>query len=85
LVVMGAAAVAALALALVRHRAEGPLLAEGGRGGPNIIVTGTLFAVMKEEAHQPFQEIPDEWNARVDAFWREVDDTLMLGHGTETP
>ena len=25
-----------------------------------------------EEAHQPFQEVPDEWNARVDAFWREV-------------
>ena len=20
-----------------------------------------------------FQEIPDEWNARVDAFWREVE------------
>ena len=21
-----------------------------------------------------FQEVPDEWNARVDAFWREVDE-----------
>jgi pimeloyl-ACP methyl ester carboxylesterase len=31
------------------------------------------FEVMEEEAHQPFQEIPDEWNARVDAFWREVE------------
>jgi hypothetical protein len=30
------------------------------------------FEVM-EEAHQPFQEVPDEWNARVDAFWREVE------------
>ena len=29
--------------------------------------------VMEEEAHQPFQEVPDDWNARVDAFWREVD------------
>jgi hypothetical protein len=28
---------------------------------------------MEEESHQPFQEVPDEWNARVDAFWREVD------------
>jgi hypothetical protein len=26
---------------------------------------------MAEEAHQPFQEVPDQWN-RVDAFWREV-------------
>ncbi|MGH2701746.1 MAG: alpha/beta fold hydrolase, partial [Actinomycetota bacterium] len=31
------------------------------------------FEVMEEEAHQPFQEVPDEWNARVDAFWREVE------------
>ncbi len=28
---------------------------------------------MPGEAHQPFQEVPDEFNARVDAFWREVD------------
>jgi hypothetical protein len=28
---------------------------------------------MEEEAHQPFQEIPDEWNARVDAFWWQVE------------
>jgi hypothetical protein len=26
-----------------------------------------------EEAHQPFQEIPDQWNARVDAFWRQIE------------
>jgi pimeloyl-ACP methyl ester carboxylesterase len=31
------------------------------------------FEVMVGEAHQPFQEVPDEFNARVDAFWREVD------------
>jgi len=28
---------------------------------------------MEEEAHQPFQEVPDQWNARVDTFWREVE------------
>jgi pimeloyl-ACP methyl ester carboxylesterase len=31
------------------------------------------FEVMPCEAHQPFQEIPDQFNARVDAFWREAD------------
>ena len=46
LIVLGAAAVAALPLALLRRRAGGPLLADGGRGGPKIIVTGTLFAVV---------------------------------------
>jgi pimeloyl-ACP methyl ester carboxylesterase len=29
--------------------------------------------VMPGEAHQPFQEVPDQFNARVDAFWRDVD------------
>jgi hypothetical protein len=28
---------------------------------------------MEGEAHQPFQEVPDRWNRRVDAFWREVE------------
>jgi pimeloyl-ACP methyl ester carboxylesterase len=37
------------------------------------LIPGAVFEVMEEEAHQPFQEIPDEWNARVDAFWREVE------------
>ena len=31
------------------------------------------FEVMEEEFHQPFQEIPDEWNVRVNTFWREVE------------
>lgn len=31
------------------------------------------FVVLDEEAHQPFQEAPDDFNARVDAFWREVE------------
>jgi pimeloyl-ACP methyl ester carboxylesterase len=37
------------------------------------LVPGARFEVMEEEAHQPFQEVPDEWNALVDAFWREVE------------
>jgi pimeloyl-ACP methyl ester carboxylesterase len=37
------------------------------------LIPGALFEVMEEEAHQPFQEVPDEWNARVDAFWHEVE------------
>jgi pimeloyl-ACP methyl ester carboxylesterase len=36
-------------------------------------IPGARFEVMEEEAHQPFQEVPDEWNARVDAFWRQID------------
>jgi pimeloyl-ACP methyl ester carboxylesterase len=38
------------------------------------LIPGARFEVMAEEAHQPFQEVPDEWNARVDAFWREVEE-----------
>jgi 3-oxoadipate enol-lactonase len=37
------------------------------------LIPDARFEIMEEEAHQPFQEIPDEWNARVDAFWREVE------------
>jgi pimeloyl-ACP methyl ester carboxylesterase len=37
------------------------------------LIPGAQFEVMEEEAHQPFQEVPDEWNARVDAFWREIE------------
>ena len=29
---------------------------------------------MEGEAHQPFQEVPERFNALVDAFWREVDE-----------
>jgi pimeloyl-ACP methyl ester carboxylesterase len=31
------------------------------------------FVVLDGEAHQPFQESPDAFNALVDAFWAEVD------------
>jgi pimeloyl-ACP methyl ester carboxylesterase len=37
------------------------------------LIPDARFEVMEDEAHQPFQEVPDQWNARVDAFWREVD------------
>jgi pimeloyl-ACP methyl ester carboxylesterase len=36
-------------------------------------IPNARFEVMPGEAHQPFQEVPEEFNARVDAFWREVD------------
>jgi pimeloyl-ACP methyl ester carboxylesterase len=36
-------------------------------------IPGAVFEVLPEEAHQPFQEIPDRWNTRVDDFWRAVD------------
>jgi 3-oxoadipate enol-lactonase len=37
------------------------------------LIPGARFEIMEEEAHQPFQEIPDQWNARVDTFWRHVE------------
>jgi pimeloyl-ACP methyl ester carboxylesterase len=36
------------------------------------LIPDARFEVMEEESHQPFQEVPGDWNARVDAFWREV-------------
>jgi pimeloyl-ACP methyl ester carboxylesterase len=37
------------------------------------LIPDARFEVMDEEAHQPFQEVSEEWNARVDAFWQEVE------------
>ena len=37
---------------------------------------------MPGEAHQPFQEVPDEFNARVDAFWREVEAGAQIGRSS---
>jgi pimeloyl-ACP methyl ester carboxylesterase len=37
------------------------------------LVPGSRFEVWETESHQPFQEVPDRWNARVDTFWREVE------------
>jgi pimeloyl-ACP methyl ester carboxylesterase len=36
------------------------------------LIPNAQFQVMQEEAHQPFQEVPEEWNARVDDFWRQI-------------
>lgn len=31
------------------------------------------FEVLRGEAHQPFQEVPEVFNARVEAFWHKVE------------
>jgi pimeloyl-ACP methyl ester carboxylesterase len=36
-------------------------------------IPGARFELLAGEAHQPFQESPEWFNRRVDAFWREVD------------
>ena len=36
-------------------------------------IPNARFDVMAGEAHQPFQEVPEEFNARVEALWREVE------------
>jgi pimeloyl-ACP methyl ester carboxylesterase len=36
-------------------------------------IPGARFVVLDGEAHQPFQESPEAFNALVDAFWREVE------------
>ena len=35
-------------------------------------IPNARFEVLPGEAHQPFQEVPEQFNARVDAFWRDV-------------
>ncbi|MFJ8591796.1 alpha/beta fold hydrolase [Streptomyces sp. NPDC093598] len=36
-------------------------------------IPGAVFEVLPGEAHQPFQEVPEVFNARVLTFWREVE------------
>jgi pimeloyl-ACP methyl ester carboxylesterase len=36
-------------------------------------IRGAQFEVLAGEAHQPFQESPEAFNRRVDAFWRAID------------
>jgi len=36
-------------------------------------IPGARFEVLTGEAHQPFQESPEAFNAMVDAFWQEVE------------
>ncbi|MEU8986474.1 alpha/beta hydrolase [Streptomyces sp. NPDC048558] len=40
-------------------------------------IPGARFEILAEEAHQPFQESPDVFNARVGDFWREVEDGIL--------
>jgi pimeloyl-ACP methyl ester carboxylesterase len=37
-------------------------------------IPNARFEVIPGQAHQPFQEVPNEFNASVDAFWREVEE-----------
>lgn len=37
------------------------------------LIPDAELVVLPGEAHQPFQESPTEFNARVDAFWRQVE------------
>jgi pimeloyl-ACP methyl ester carboxylesterase len=37
------------------------------------LIPGAQFVLMEQESHQPFQEVPDDWNSRVDAFWRDLE------------
>jgi 3-oxoadipate enol-lactonase len=36
-------------------------------------IPGALFEIEDGESHEPLQEVPDWWNARVDAFWQDVE------------
>jgi 3-oxoadipate enol-lactonase len=36
-------------------------------------IPNARFEVWETESHQPFQEVPDRWNDRVDAFWQQID------------
>ncbi|MGY1624329.1 alpha/beta fold hydrolase [Geodermatophilus sp. SYSU D00965] len=36
-------------------------------------IPGAQFEVWATECHQPFQEVPDRWNTRVDEFWQQVE------------
>jgi len=45
-------------------------------------IPGSLLEVLECDSHQPFQEIPGTWNARVDAFWQTVE---AGGHAAPRP
>ena len=36
-------------------------------------IAGAELRILEGESHQPFQEVPAEWNAIVDEFWSRVD------------
>ncbi|EMY34113.1 putative hydrolase or acyltransferase of alpha/beta superfamily protein [Arthrobacter crystallopoietes BAB-32] len=66
---LGSIAVPTLVLAGGADRMSRPEL---GRAVADEI-PGARFEVMEEEAHQPFQEVPDAWNARVHEFWQDAE------------
>jgi pimeloyl-ACP methyl ester carboxylesterase len=35
-------------------------------------IPGARFEVLADEAHQPFQESPEAFDALVDEFWRKL-------------
>ncbi len=35
-------------------------------------IPGAEFVLLPDEAHQPFQEVPEQFNALVDEFWCKV-------------
>ncbi|RFU19103.1 alpha/beta fold hydrolase [Geodermatophilus marinus] len=35
-------------------------------------IPGATFELIEGQAHAPFEEVPEEFNRRLDAFWREV-------------
>ncbi|MFI7583893.1 alpha/beta fold hydrolase [Kocuria sp. M1N1S27] len=37
------------------------------------LIPGARFQVLEEESHQPFQEVPEQWNGLVDSFWQGVE------------
>lgn len=45
------------------------------------LIPGARFQVLEEESHQPFQEVPEQWNGLVDSFWQDVEsqDTRSSG------
>jgi pimeloyl-ACP methyl ester carboxylesterase len=48
------------------------------------LIPGAVFELQEGEAHQPFQEAPDRWNARVDAFWQQVEARPAVPPGPRT-
>jgi pimeloyl-ACP methyl ester carboxylesterase len=49
------------------------------------LIPGAVLEVQDGEAHQPFQEVPDRWNARVHAFWQEVEARGVEARGASMP
>jgi pimeloyl-ACP methyl ester carboxylesterase len=39
------------------------------------VIPGATFELLPEEAHQQFEEVPDQFNAIVESFWRGVPDS----------